>query len=102
MVASSSEITIPDPATATLKSAVILKDSRYSVFLNRSLKLSNQTKVLTFPNASCTRNEYHTACAAGQKKKITVTAICGASSAYGSHFESKTTRFSIHFPAPPR
>ena len=45
--------------------------------------------------ASCSRNEYQTACAAGQKKKTSVIAICGASSAYGSHAERKTTRFSI-------
>jgi hypothetical protein len=31
----------------------------------------------------------------GQKKKMTVTAICGATSAYGSHFDWKTTRFSM-------
>ena len=46
------------------------------------------------PKASWIWNEYQNACAAGQKKKTIVTAICGASSAYGSHAERKTTRFS--------
>jgi hypothetical protein len=72
---------IPDPATSTLKIAVTLKDSRYSALRKRSLKLSNQTNWLDWPNGSCTRNEYQTACAAGQKKKMTVMAICGASRA---------------------
>src|SRR6185369_13309072 len=46
------------------------------------------------PNASWIWNAYQSAAAAGQKKKMTVTAICGASSANGSHAERKTTRFS--------
>src|SRR2546425_1268431 len=69
------------PARSTLNSAVTLNDSRYSRLRKRSVKLSNQTKVLDCPNGSCTRKEYQTACAAGQKKNTTVTAICGATSA---------------------
>src|SRR4051812_29557621 len=49
------------------------------------------------PNASCSWSENQKACAAGQKKKTSVTAICGASSAYGSQVERKTTRFSTQF-----
>src|SRR5207244_5104298 len=53
------------------------------------------TNCVCSPNASCSWNEYHMAWTAGQKKNTSVTAICGASSAYGSHAERKTTRFSM-------
>src|SRR5687768_5013999 len=55
------------------------------------------TNCVRSPNASCSWNEYHPAWTAGQKKNTIVIAICGATSAYGSQADRKTTRFSTDF-----
>src|SRR5678816_1084951 len=94
MVASSSARAMPQPATRTLKTAVVRNDCRYCGLANSASKFCRPTNSLLRPNASCSWNEYHAAWPAGTKKKTTVIAICGASSAYGSQAERKTTRFS--------
>src|SRR6185436_429562 len=94
MVASSSEMARPKKATSTLKTAVVRKDCRYCGLANSASKFCRPTNSLLSPKASCSWNEYHAACPAGTKKKTIVIAICGASSAYGSQAERKTTRFS--------
>src|ERR1700680_1857438 len=47
------------------------------------------------PKGSCWSTDWYNACAAGQKKNISVTPICGATSAYGIQRERKTARSSM-------
>src|SRR5436190_3047535 len=94
MVASSNAMAMPQPATSTLNTAVVRNDCRYCGLANSASKFCRPTNSLLRPKASCSWNEYHAACAAGRKKNTTVIAICGASRAYGSQAERKTTRFS--------
>src|SRR6266513_5971608 len=93
--ASTREIDSPSTATRIEKTAVTLNDARYSSLRNRSSKFSNQTYCVLAPKASCTKTDWYSACDAGRKKKISVIAICGAISAYGSQRDSKRARFSI-------
>src|ERR1041385_5640885 len=94
MAASSSEIAMPVPATRTLHPAVILNEWSYLASPRSAAKFARPTNCVRSPKASCSWKEYQPACTAGQKKKTMVTAICGATSAYGSQVERKTTRFS--------
>src|SRR5436190_23664839 len=85
----------PSAATRIEKTVVTLNDARYSSLRNKSWKFSNQTNCVLEPNASWTKNDWYIACDAGQKKKISVTAICGATSAYGNQRDWKRARFSM-------
>ena len=57
-------------------------------------KLSRPTNSTLVPNASCCSTLWYSAWPAGQKKKTRMMAICGATSAQGSHQLLKRTRFS--------
>ena len=59
------------------------------------MKFWNPTHSLLRPNASSTWKDCKIACAAGQKKKMPMIAICGSSSNQGSQADRKRTRFSI-------
>src|SRR3546814_8799572 len=59
------------------------------------MKLARPTNSEDRPKASCNCMDCHMAWPAGRKKKISVTAICGASSRYGRVLCRKTTRFSM-------
>src|SRR5215472_12373837 len=58
-------------------------------------KFSSPTKRVDRPKASLRCTDCKIACPAGQKKKTTVTASCGASNSAGKNQPGKTTRRSI-------
>ena len=85
----------PQTATSTENTAVVRNDSMYSSSLKRRAKFSSPTNSVDVPNASCSCTDCTSAWPAGQKKKMMMTASCGASSSQGSVSERKRTRFSI-------